>query len=132
MLVDIYNKDGNQSGQIDLQDDIFAIEPNESAMHRAVVVHLARRRQGTRSTKTRSEVKGGGRKPWRQKGRGTARAGTIRSPIWTGGGTIHGPKPKNYDVKLPKKIGRLAKKSALSLRYAEKNLLIVLIFFSLH
>lgn len=125
MVIDVYTKDGEQSEQIDLQDDIFAVEPNESAMHQAVVVYLAHQRSGTHKTKIRSEVRGGGKKPWRQKGRGTARAGSTRSPIWIGGGTIHGPQPHKYNMKLTKKIKRLAKKSALSLRCSENNLQIV-------
>jgi large subunit ribosomal protein L4 len=125
MLVDVYNKDGGQSGQVELPDEIFAIEPNENAMHQAVVVHLARKRQGTHHAKVRSEVRGGGRKPWRQKGRGTARAGSIRSPLWTGGGTIFGPRPHKYNPKVNRKTKALAKKSALSLRQAENNIMVL-------
>lgn len=125
MLVDVINKDGQAAGQIELNDNIFAVEPNEHAMHQAVVVYLAHQRQGTHKTKIRSEVSGGNKKPWRQKGRGTARAGSTRSPIWVGGGTIHGPKPHKYKLKMPKKLNRLAKKSALSLRLREKNLQIL-------
>jgi len=125
MLVDVYTKDGQKSGQIELADDVFAIEPNEHAMHLAVVSYLANRRQGTRKTKIRSEVSGGGKKPWRQKGRGTARAGSTRSPLWVGGGTIHGPKPSIFEMKLPKKVKRLARKSAISLRAKESNLIVV-------
>jgi large subunit ribosomal protein L4 len=125
MLVDVYTKDGQKSGQIELPDDVFAVEPNEHAMHLAVVQYLANHRQGTRKTKLRSEVSGGGKKPWRQKGRGTARAGSTRSPLWVGGGTIHGPKPTVFEMKLPKKIKRLARKSALSLRAKENNLMVV-------
>lgn len=125
MQVELYNKDGQVSGEIELQDDVFAIEPSEHAMHQAVVSYLAHKRQGNAKTKVKSEVRGGGRKPWRQKGRGTSRAGSIRSPIWIGGGTIHGPKPHKYDVKLSKKIKRLAKKSALSVRASEKNLIVL-------
>jgi len=125
MLVDVYNKEGQVSGQIELQDDIFAIEPNENAMHQAVVAYLAHQRQGTHKTKVRSEVSGGNKKPWKQKGRGTARAGSIRSPLWVGGGTIHGPKPHDYVYKLPKKLNKLARKSALSLRVSENNLVVV-------
>lgn len=125
MLVDVYTKEGQVSGQIELRDDIFGIEPNDEAMHKAVVVQLAHGRQGTRKTKGRSEVSGGGKKPWRQKGRGTARAGSSRSPLWVGGGTIHGPQPHTFDPKLPKKVKKLAKRSAISLRCAEKNVLVV-------
>jgi len=125
MLVDVYTKDGQISGQIDLRDEIFGIEPNDEAMHKAVIVHLAHSRQGTAKTKGRSEVSGGGKKPWRQKGRGTARAGSSRSPLWVGGGTIHGPQPHGYDPKLPKKVKKLAKRSAISLRFSENNLLVI-------
>lgn len=122
MQADIYNKEGSVAGSIDLNDKVFAIEPNENAMHQAVVVHLAHKRQGTAKTKTRDEVSGGGKKPWKQKGRGTARAGSTRSPLWVGGGTIHGPRPHAYNVGLPKKLNRLSRRSALSLRVSEKNL----------
>lgn len=125
MLVDVYTKDGQKSGQIEIADNVFAIEPNEQAMHQAVVSHLANKRQGTRKTKLRSEVSGGGKKPWRQKGRGTARAGSSRSPLWVGGGTIHGPRPSVFEIKMPKKVKRLARKSAISLRVRESNLIIL-------
>jgi large subunit ribosomal protein L4 len=125
MLVDVYTKDGQVSGQIELHDEVFAIEPNENAMHQAVVAYLAHQRQGNAKTKVRSEVSGGNKKPWRQKGRGTARSGSIRSPLWVGGGTVHGPKPHDYVYKLPKKLNRLARKSAFSLRLSENNLIVV-------
>ncbi len=125
MLIDLYTKDGTKSGQIELSDDVFAVEPNEHAMHMAVVTYLAHQRQGTAKTKVRHEVRGGGKKPWRQKGRGTARAGSTRSPIWVHGGTIHGPKPRTYDLKMTKKMNRLAKRSALSVRAAENNVIVV-------
>jgi len=125
MLVDLYTKAGSQAGQIELNDSVFAIEPNEHAMHQAVVAFLANKRQGTAKTKVRSEVSGGGKKPWRQKGRGTARSGSSRSPLWVGGGTVHGPKPHEYNMNLSKKFKQLAKKSALSLRFEEKNAVIV-------
>lgn len=125
MQVDLYTKEGGIAGKIDLPDDVFAVEPNENAMHQAVVAYLAHQRQGTAKTKIRSEVSGGGRKPWKQKGRGTARSGSNRSPVWVGGGTIHGPKPHDYVYKLPKKISRLARKSAFSLRVTEENLMVV-------
>lgn len=124
MQVDVLNKEGQTAGTIELNDAIFGIEPNEHALHQAIVAYLANKRQGTHSTKTRSDVRGGGRKPWRQKGRGTARAGTIRSPLWAGGGIIHGPKPHKYTWKLPKKVKRLARKSAFSLRLSEENLIV--------
>lgn len=125
MQAEVYNRDGQKAGTIDLNSAIFGIEPNEAAMHTAVVFHLANRRQGTRKTKIRSEVSGGGKKPWKQKGRGTARAGSTRSPIWVGGGTIHGPKPQLFHKKMNKKVNRLARRSALSSRIAENNYLIV-------
>jgi len=125
MLLDLYTKDGSKNGQVELSDDVFAVEPNEHAMHTAVVTYLAHQRQGTAKTKVRSEVSGGGKKPWRQKGRGTARAGSTRSPIWVHGGTIHGPKPRTYDMKITKKMSRLAKRSALSLRAGEENVIVV-------
>jgi large subunit ribosomal protein L4 len=125
MLIDLYLKDGTKSGQVEVSDNVFAVEPNEHAMHTAVVVYLAHQRQGTAKTKVRHEVSGGGKKPWRQKGRGTARAGSTRSPIWVHGGTIHGPKPRDYDLKMTKKMSRLARRSALSVRAAENNVILV-------
>jgi large subunit ribosomal protein L4 len=125
MLIDVYSKTGQSAGTVELSDEIFAIEPNEHAMHQAVVTYLANQRQGTRKTKTRAEVSGGGKKPWRQKGRGTARSGSSRSPVWVHGGTVHGPKPTEFQMKLPKKVKRLAKASALTLRRAENNLVVI-------
>lgn len=125
MLVNVYSKDGQIVGEIELRDDIFGIEPNEHVMHLAVVAFLANQRQGTHKTKIRSEVSGGGKKPWRQKGRGTARAGSIRSPLWVYGGTIHGPKPRSYTMRLTKKMKIFARKSALSLRMSEGNIIIL-------
>ena len=126
MKIEIYKIDGKTSGEkIELADDIFGIEPNHHAIYLAVKAYLANQRQGTHKAKERSEVRGGGRKPWRQKGRGTARAGTTRSPIWIGGGTTFGPRPRNYTQKLPKKVKQLARKSALSSKAKEKQLLVV-------
>jgi large subunit ribosomal protein L4 len=126
MKIDIYKIDGQTSGEkIELADDIFGIEPNEHAIYLAVKAYLANQRQGTHKTKERSEVRGGGRKPWRQKGRGAARAGTTRSPIWIGGGRTFGPRVRDYTQKLPKKVKQLARKSALSSKAKEKQLLIV-------
>ena len=125
MLVNLYNSAGTTTGQIELPDNVFAIEPNEHVMHQAVVTYLANQRQGTKKTKIRSEVSGGGKKPWGQKGRGGSRAGSNRSPLWRGGGTIHGPKPVDYRMDLPKKVKRLARKSALSVRAAEQNLFVL-------
>lgn len=112
--VALYNINGEQVGEVTLKDEIFGIEVNEPVLHDAVVMQLANRRRGTHDTKTRSEVSGGGRKPWRQKGTGRARHGTIRSPIWRGGGIVFGPHPRDYSYSLPKKVKRLALKSALS------------------
>jgi len=125
MQVDLYSKDGQATGKVDLNDEVFSIQPNENAMHQSVVAYLAHQRQGTRKTKVRSEVSGGGKKPWRQKGRGTARAGSTRSPIWVGGGTIHGPKVHEYNYSIPKKLNKLSRKSAYSLRVQESNLKVV-------
>jgi len=122
MQVDLYNPSGDIIGNVELHNDVFGIEPNEYAIHQYVLAYLAHQRQGTRKTKTRAEVSGGGKKPWRQKGRGTARAGSSRSPLWSGGGKIHGPIPHKYNLKVPVKIKRLAKKSALSIRTAENRL----------
>lgn len=112
--VALYNITGEQVGEIELNDEIFGVPVHRQVMHDAVVAHLARCRRGTHSTKTKNEVSGSGRKPWRQKGTGRARVGSRRSPIWTGGGITFGPKPRNYGYKLPKKVRRLALKSALS------------------
>ncbi|MCS6808466.1 MAG: 50S ribosomal protein L4 [Candidatus Kapabacteria bacterium] len=125
MNVDVFSKDGQVVGQIELPDAIFNIEPHEHAMYLAVRQYLAHQRQGTHKAKERSEVSGGGKKPWRQKGRGTARAGSSRSPLWVGGGTVFGPRPHKYTLKLPKKVARLARKSALTLRLRENNIIVV-------
>ncbi len=123
--IDVYNMDGNVTGQIDLSDDIFGIEPNESAMHVVVLNQLANRRQGTHSTKTRHEVSGGGRKPYRQKGTGRARQGSSRSAQHVGGGIIFGPKPRDYSYTVPKKIRRLAMKSALSTKLQAESIIVL-------
>lgn len=125
MQIDVINKEGQVAGNIELNEKVFGIQPSEDAMHKAVVIHLAKKRQGTAKTKIRSEVSGGGKKPWKQKGRGTARAGSTRSPIWVGGGTIHGPKPHAYNLKMTKKMNQLARKSALSARQSEENILVL-------
>lgn len=126
MKFPVYNLQGESSGQeVELPDDIVKIEPHRHVMYLAVKRQLTRTRQGTRSTKSRSEVRGGGRKPWRQKGRGTARVGTIRSPIWRGGGRAFGPKPHPYDVRLPAKVKRLARRSALAARAQDGGLRII-------
>ncbi|MBN1775102.1 MAG: 50S ribosomal protein L4 [Oscillospiraceae bacterium] len=123
--IDVYNMDGKVTGQIDLSDDIFGIEPNESAMHVVVLNQLANRRQGTHSTKTRHEVSGGGRKPYRQKGTGRARQGSSRSAQHVGGGIIFGPKPRDYSYTVPKKIRRLAMKSALSTKFSAQSIIVL-------
>lgn len=123
--VALYNQSGTQIGEVELNDSVFGIEPNEHVMHEAVVMQRASLRQGTHKTKVRSEVSGGGRKPWRQKGTGRARQGSIRSPQWRGGGTVFGPVPRSYSYKLPKKVRRLAIKSALSSKVLEENILVV-------
>jgi large subunit ribosomal protein L4 len=125
MKIDVYSKTGQVSGKVELPDSIFNVEPHEHAMYLAVRTYLSNQRQGTHKTKGRSEVSGGGKKPWKQKGRGTARSGSSRSPVWVGGGTIFGPKPHTYKLDLPKKVKRLARKSALSTRVRENNLIVV-------
>ncbi len=123
--VKIYNMLGKEAGEMELSADIFGIEPNAAVLHSAVVNYLANQRQGTQSTKTRTEVSGGGRKPWRQKGTGRARQGSIRAPQWTHGGIALGPKPRSYNYVLPKKMRRLALKSALSSKVADGALLVL-------
>lgn len=126
MELNVYKIDGTLSGdKIKLPKDIFGIEPNAHVMYLNVVAEMTRRRQGTAKAKNRSDVRGGGRKPWRQKGRGTARAGTIRSPLWVGGGRIFGPLPRIYNKRLNKKVKTFARKSALSQRAQEKNIRMV-------
>ncbi len=126
MKLEVYKIDGSKSGEtVELSDAIFGIEPNDHVIYLAVKAHLANKRQGTHKAKERNEVSGGGRKPWRQKGRGTARAGTIRSPLWVGGGTIFGPRPRNYRQKLNKKVMKLARKSALSYKAKAEQILVV-------
>ena len=122
---ELYWADGTRSGEVDLNPDIFGIEPNEAVMHQVITAQLAAARAGTHSTKTRSEVRGGGRKPWRQKGLGRARHGSIRAPQWIGGGVAHGPKPRDYSQRTPKKMKRLALRSALSARAADGQIKVV-------
>jgi len=123
--VDIYNIEGTVVDSIELSDAIFGIEPNVKVMHIAVLNQLANRRQGTHSTKTRSEVRGGGKRPYRQKGTGRARQGSIRSAQWIKGGIIFGPKPRDYSYTIPKKVRRLAMKSALSTKLIDSNLIVL-------
>jgi large subunit ribosomal protein L4 len=114
MNVKVYNQDGAEVGSVELKPEVFGIEPNEAVVHQYIVNYLARQRQGNAATKTRRDVRGGGRKPWRQKGTGRARAGTIRSPLWRGGGTVFGPSPRLYGTKFPRQMKRLALRSVLS------------------
>ncbi|MBD8940932.1 MAG: 50S ribosomal protein L4 [Clostridiales bacterium] len=123
--VSVYNMEGNQVGDIELNDAVFGVEVNEHLVHMAVVSQLANNRQGTQSAKTRSEVSGGGRKPWRQKGTGHARQGSTRSPQWTGGGVVFAPKPRDYSFRLNKKERRIALKSALTSRVQDNKFIVV-------
>lgn len=123
--VALYNTNGDQVGEIELNDNVFGIPVNRSVLHDAVVMQQAGRRLGTHDSKTRAEVRGGGRKPWRQKGTGRARHGSIRSPIWRGGGIVFGPHPRDYSYKLPKKVRRLAMKSALSSKVEAGQILVL-------
>ncbi|GAA4064982.1 MAG TPA: 50S ribosomal protein L4 [Bacilli bacterium] len=121
----LYNQSGSQVGDIELNDAVFGIEPNQHVLHDAVVMQQASKRQGTHAVKNRSAVRGGGRKPWRQKGTGRARQGSIRSPQWVGGGVVFGPTPRSYAYKLPKKVRRLALKSALSTKVQDESLTVL-------
>lgn len=123
--IDVFNMTGAKVSELELNESIFAIEPNMSAMHIAVVNYLANQRQGTQSTLTRAEVSGGGKKPWRQKGTGRARQGSTRSPQWYHGGIAHGPKPRSYRFTINKKVKRLAMKSALSSKVAENEMIVL-------
>ena len=123
--VSVYNMEGKEVGTIDLSDAVFGVEVNEHLLHMAVVNQLANNRQGTQKAKTRSEVSGGGRKPWRQKGTGHARQGSTRAPQWTGGGVVFAPVPRDYSFKMNKKEKRAALKSALTSRVEEKKFIVV-------
>ena len=123
--VSVYNIEGKEVGTMDLSDAVFGVEINEHLLHMAVVNQLANKRQGTQKAKTRSEVRGGGRKPWRQKGTGHARQGSTRSPQWTGGGVVFAPTPRDYSFKLNKKEKRAALKSALTAKVEEKKFIVV-------
>jgi len=125
MQVSVLDMAGKKTGEIELSDAIFGIEPNVAAMHAAVVNYLANQRQGTQSTLTRAEVSGGGKKPWRQKGTGHARQGSTRAPQWTHGGIALGPKPRDYSYTINKKVKRLALKSALSSKVADSELIVL-------
>lgn len=123
--VALYNQAGSQIGEVELSEAVFGIEPNNSVLFDAIVMQRATRRQGTHKVKNRSEVSGGGRKPWRQKGTGRARQGSIRSPQWRGGGIVFGPTPRSYSFKLPKKVRRLAIKSALSTKVLDNDVVVL-------
>jgi large subunit ribosomal protein L4 len=123
--VAIYDMRGAQVGEIDLNDKVFGIEPNEAVVQQFVKMQLANKRVGTASTKTRAEVRGGGKKPWKQKGTGRARVGSSRNPVWRGGGIAFGPKPRDYSYTLPRKVRRLALKSALSSKVLDSNVIVV-------
>ena len=123
--VSVYNTEGKEVEKLELNDSIFGVEINEGIVHKAVVAQLANKRQGTQSALTRSEVRGGGRKPWRQKGTGHARQGSIRAPQWTGGGVVFAPKPRDYSKKINKKESRLALFSALTSKLQDEKLIVV-------
>lgn len=123
--IKLFKQDGSQNGEVEVADSVFAIEPNEVAIYDVILMHRASLRQGTHAVKNRSAVRGGGRKPWRQKGTGRARQGSIRSPQWVGGGRAFGPTPRSYAYKLPRKVRRLALRSALSRKVAADNFIVV-------
>lgn len=123
--VTLFKQDGSQNGTVELNDTIWAIEPNENVVFDAIIMQRASLRQGTHAVKNRSAVRGGGRKPWRQKGTGRARQGSIRSPQWRGGGIVFGPTPRSYSYKLPRKVRRLAIKSVLSQKVIDNDLVVV-------
>ena len=125
MKLNVINSDGGKGEAISVDKSVFGIKPNESVVHQAVIAELANSRQGTHASKNRSAVRGGGKKPFKQKGRGVARAGTIRSPIWRGGGTVFGPEPHNYKTKISKKMKRLARRSVLSDRAKNGDILVI-------
>ena len=124
-VLNIYKLDGSQAGTVEVNNEIFGIEPNKHVMHEVLVAELAEARQGSASTKTRAEVRGGGRKPFRQKGTGRARQGSTRAPHMVGGGVVHGPKPRNYAKKVNKKYRRLALRSALAQKISEGNVIVL-------
>jgi large subunit ribosomal protein L4 len=123
--VDVVDTENKVVGKLKLRDGLFGLKPNRSVLHQYVVMYLANRRRGRAATKTRAEVRGGGIKPWRQKGTGRARVGSIRSPLWRGGGTVFGPHPRNYSFSLPKKVKLLALKSALSDKAQNRNIIVL-------
>jgi len=123
--VTLFKQDGSQAGDFELNESVFGIEPNTHVLHEAVVMQRASLRQGTSKVKNRSEVRGGGRKPWKQKGTGRARQGSIRSPQWVGGGVVFGPTPRSYSYKLPRKVRRLALRSALSSKVQDNSIVVL-------
>ena len=125
MELQVLNNQGKKASTIKVDEAIFGLKPNKDAVYRSVLSEMANCRQGTHSTKSRGMVRGGGKKPWKQKGRGVARAGTNRSPIWRGGGTVFGPEPHKYEYNLPKKIKRLARKSVLSQKIKDEKLIVI-------
>ncbi|MBU78191.1 MAG: 50S ribosomal protein L4 [Candidatus Marinimicrobia bacterium] len=125
MKLNIIKQNGGKGSTVTVDDSVFAIKPNESVVHQAVVAELANSRQGTHASKNRSAVRGGGKKPWKQKGRGVARAGTTRSPLWKGGGVVFGPEPHKYEKRMPKKMRRLARRSVLSKRANAGELIVI-------
>ncbi|MCG3139782.1 MAG: 50S ribosomal protein L4 [Anaerolineae bacterium] len=125
MQVPLFNQAGQEISQIELRDDIFGIEPNKAVMHQAYLRQMANARQGNHQTKTRGMVRGGGKKPWKQKGTGRARQGSTRAPHWKGGGVVFGPHPRSYEQKMPKKMRHLALKSALAAKAQEKQIVVV-------
>ena len=125
MKINTYTLEGKKSGNIDISDNVFKIKPNNAVVRQVVLAELTNMRQGTHSSKNRSKVNGGGKKPWKQKGRGAARAGTNRSPLWRGGGVVFGPSPHSYNHKVNKKLSRLARKSLLSFKIENKSVTIL-------
>ena len=125
MKLNILNTNGSKSSEIQLEKSVFGVEVNRNAVRQVVLAELSNMRQGTHSTKNRASVSGGGKKPWKQKGRGAARAGTIRSPLWRGGGTVFGPHPHRYTKKVTKKLSRVARRSVLSGKYSEERIVVV-------
>jgi large subunit ribosomal protein L4 len=121
----VYDQNGSMAGSVDLPKSLFEAEVNEFVVHEVVVAYLANQRQGTVNTKERSDVRGGGKKPWRQKGTGRARAGTIRSPLWRGGGTVFGPHPRDHRLKVNRKVKRVALKSSLTARAADGDIMVI-------
>ena len=125
MKIDVHNSSGKVMEILDVDDKIIISNPNTSVVRQAILSELTNLRQGTHSSKNRSAVRGGGKKPWKQKGRGVARAGTIRSPLWKGGGVVFGPEPHDYNHRLPKKMSKLARKTVLSKKIADKQIMVI-------